>query len=389
MILRILPLLVALSLVLGCGGAQKRDAQAPVAGPAGTWEEVLAQARGQTVNWWLYGGDERIHDYVRERVVPAARALGVTLRRVPVTDTADAVRQVVAERRAGRTSGGSVDLVWINGENFASGKEAGLWLRDWARDLPNARYVDWSDPSVATDFQVPVNGQESPWSRAAFVFARDPERMPEAAADLDELLEWAREHPGRFTYPAPPDFTGSAFVRQVVQTKGEDAAFEYLRELKPLMFRNGEVLPRSEAELNELFSAGQVDVAMSYDAAFVLSGVRRGQFPRQTRPFLLGAGALTNVSFVTIPAAAAHRAGAMVVADLLLDPRLQAVKADPDVLGQPTVLDLSRLSPEQRRRFNTPASSPHLLRGFGQPVQELPAERVGAIEERWRREVLR
>jgi putative spermidine/putrescine transport system substrate-binding protein len=389
MILRILPLLVALSLVAGCGGAPERDVGGPTAASAGAWEEVLAQARGQTVNWWMYGGDERINAYVRAHVVPAARRLGVTVRPVPVTDTADAVQQVVTERRAGRTSGGSVDLVWINGENFASGKEAGLWLRDWARELPNARYVDWSDPSVATDFQVPVDGQESPWSRAAFVFARDPERMPEPPADLDALLEWAREHPGRFTYPAPPDFTGSAFVRQVVQAKGEDAAFAYLRELQPLMFRAGEVLPRSEAELNELFSAGQVDVAMSYDSAFVLSAVRRGQFPRRTRPFLLGEGALTNVSFVTIPAAAAHRVGAMVVADLLLDPRLQAVKADPDVLGQPTVLDLARLSPGQRRRFDTAASSPHLLRGFGRPVQELPAEHVGAIEERWRREVLR
>jgi putative spermidine/putrescine transport system substrate-binding protein len=389
MLLRVLALLVLLALVAGCGGGQDRDAGAPPARAAATWQEVLAQARGQTVNWWMYGGDERINAYVREHVVPAARRLGVTVRRVPVADTADAVQQVVAERRAGRTSGGSVDLIWINGENFASGKEAGLWLTDWARELPNARYVDWSDPSVATDFQVPVDGQESPWSRAAFVFARDPERMPEAPADLDELLAWAREHRGRFTYPAPPDFTGTAFLRQVVQAKGEDAAFAYLRELRPLMFRGGEMLPRSEAELNDLFGNGQVDVAMSYDSSFVLTAVRTGQFPERARPFLLGDGALTNVSYVTIPAAAAHRAGAMVVADLLLDPRLQAVKANPDVLGQPTVLDRARLSPEQRRRFDGARSSPYLLSSFGRPVEELPAERVAALEERWRREVLR
>ena len=43
---------------------------------------------------------------------------------------------MVAERRAGKTSDGSVDLIWINGENFASGKQAGLWLEDWATGLP-------------------------------------------------------------------------------------------------------------------------------------------------------------------------------------------------------------------------------------------------------------
>ena len=350
---------------------------------------MLREARGQSVNWWMYGGDDRVNAYVKRYLAPAAQRRGVRLRQVPVTDTADAVGRVVAQRRAGSTAGGSVDLIWINGENFAAGKQAGLWLEDWARQLPNARYVDWGDPSIARDFQVPVDGQEVPWSRAAFVFATDAARVAEPPGDLDALLAWARRHPGRLTYPAPPDFTGSAFVRQVVQAKGEDAAFRYLEELKPLMYRRGDVLPKSEAELNELFGNGEVDFAMSYDANFVLSAVRRGQFAETTRPFLLGGGALTNASYVTIPADAAHAAGARVVADLLLDPRLQALKADPKVLGHATVLDLDRLPDAARRRFEASTSSPYLLESFGRPMQELPAGRVGEIEARWKREVLR
>ncbi|MFN2431380.1 MAG: hypothetical protein ABR599_00905, partial [Gemmatimonadota bacterium] len=192
-----------------------------------------------------------------------------------------------------------------------------------------------------------------------------------------------------FTYPAPPDFTGSAFLRQVVQAKGEDAAFAYLRELKPLMYRRGEVLPRSEAELNELFGNAKVDFAMSYDANFVLSGVRKGQFPRTAVPFLIGEGALTNVSYVTIPSDAANAAGAQVVANVLLGRRLQALKADPKVLGNPTVLDLERLPADVRRRFEAIDSSPYLLDGFGTSVQELSAARVGVLEARWKRELLR
>ncbi|MBA2638341.1 MAG: ABC transporter substrate-binding protein, partial [Solirubrobacterales bacterium] len=92
---------------------------------------MLDQARGQTVRFWMYGGDERVNAYVDDEIRPALERLGVRLQRVPVSDTADAVRRVVAERRAGRTAGGGVDLLWINGENFASGKQAGLWLRDW------------------------------------------------------------------------------------------------------------------------------------------------------------------------------------------------------------------------------------------------------------------
>ena len=385
--MRLLALVALLAVVLAaCGGGRER-ASAPARGTS--FEATLREARGQEVRWWMVGGDERVNAYVDERVVPAAERLGVELRRVPVADTADAVQRVVAQRRAGKESGGAVDLIWINGENFAAGKRAGLWLEEWMDTLPNARYLDLEDPTVVRDFQVPVDGQEAPWTRAVFVYAHDTARVPEPPRTFDELLAWAAGHPGRFTYPAPPDFTGSAFVRQVVQAMGEDEAFGYLRRLKPLMYREGEVLPKSEAELNELFASGQVDFAMSYDASFVQSAVRRGQFPRSARPVLLEGGALTNVSFVTIPADAAHRAGAQVVANLLLEPALQAAKADPRALGHPTVLDLDRLPAAARERFAAAASSPYLLEDFGELRAELPADEVPRLEERWEREILR
>ena len=376
--------LVALG-VSACGGSN--GAPASPAGAA-TFEATEAQARGQEVRWWMFGGDARVNAYVDDHVAPAARRLGVRLRRVPVSDTADAVQRVVAQRRAGGTSGGAVDLIWINGENFAAGKSAGLWLEDWVPRLPNARYLDLQDPTIARDFQVPVEGQEAPWSRAVFVYAHDSARVPDPPRTFDELLEWARRHPGRFTYPAPPDFTGSAFVRQVVMAKGEDAAFAYLRRLKPLMYREGRALPKSEAELNELFADGQVDFAMSYDASFVLGGVRRGQFARSARPFLLEGGALTNVSFVVIPADAERAAGAQVIANLLLSPELQATKADPGILGHPTVLDRSRLEAGSRDRFRRASSSPYVLSDFGETREELPAAEVPRLERRWQQEVL-
>ena len=66
-----------------------------------SWEEVLAAAEGQTVDLWMWGGDERGNAYVDDVLAPAAAELGVTLRRVPVTDTKDALRRVLAERAAG------------------------------------------------------------------------------------------------------------------------------------------------------------------------------------------------------------------------------------------------------------------------------------------------
>jgi putative spermidine/putrescine transport system substrate-binding protein len=380
-------LVLALALLLAACGSPT----APAGGRAvpANWDAIQAGARGQTVRWWLYGGDQRINAYIDRQVTPAAARQGITLQRVPVADTADAVQRVLADRRAGKTTGGAVDLIWINGENFAAGKQAGLWLRDWVARLPNSRYVNLGDPTIARDLGEPTDGQEAPWSRAAFVFAADSARTPNPPRTFPELLAYAKAHPGRITYPAPPDFTGSAFVRQVIQRLGSrQAGLDFLRALKPSQWRGGRTFPKSEAELNQLFAAGQVDLAMSYDPSFVAGAVAKGQFPPTTRPLLLGGGALVNTSYVTIPANAAHLEAAMVVANLLLDPRLQASKADPNVVGVPTVLDPRRLPQAERRPFTT-TSSPYLLPDFGRPLPELPADQVAPIERQWLEEILR
>jgi putative spermidine/putrescine transport system substrate-binding protein len=320
---------------------------------------------------------------------PPRAARAGRLERVPVEDTADgrAARDRAAARGSRDRRRRRPDL--DQRENFAAGKAAGLWLEDWAGELPSARFVDQRDPAVARDFQVPVEGQESPWSRAAFSFAHDTAKLPRPPRDFDALLEYARANPGRFTYPAPPDFTGSAFVRQVVAAKGEDEAFRYLRELKPLMYRRGRTLPKSVAELDQLFADGEVDFTMSYETNFVAAQVRRGTFPRSTRPFVIGKGALVNVSFLTIPKDSSSQAGAKVVAELLLSPELQAKKADPAILGIATVLDMARLPPAERARFTESQDNPYLLRDLGETVEEFPADRVEPLEQRWTREVLR
>ena len=371
-------------LLAACGGDRS-----PSQASAGDGFTAIADAaRGQTVRWWMYGGDERINDYVDEVVAPAAAEAGIELERVPVSDTAEAVQRVVAQRRAGESEGGAVDLIWINGENFAAGKEVGLWLDGWVRRLPNSRYVDYGDPSINRDLQVPIDDQESPWSRAAFVFAYDLTRTPRPPRSFDQLLAYARRNPGRVTYPAPPDFTGTSFVKQVVIAKGEEEAFRYLAELKPLLWQGGEAFPKSEAELNRLFADGEVDFAMSFDPSFVAGAVRRGEFAPTARPFLIEGGALVNTSYVTIPADASNPEGAQVLANLLLEPRLQAMKADPKRLGVPTVLALDRLHPQDRSRLADSTRSPYLLDGFGETKEELPADRVAALEDRWKRQIL-
>lgn len=182
-----------------------------------SWDEVVAEARGQEVALWMWGGDERGNAYVDDVLAPAAAERGVTLRRVTVADTADAVNRVLSELQAGRRNDGAVDLVWVNGENFRTGQQAAAWACGWTDLLPSEEYLDRTDPLLTEDFGTPVEGCEAPWHRAQFVLAYDAADVAEPPRTLTELFSWVEENPGRFTYPAPPpDFTGSAFVRQVL-----------------------------------------------------------------------------------------------------------------------------------------------------------------------------
>ncbi len=341
------------------------------------WDELTSRAEGQTVRLWMWGGEAALNAYIDDEVVPAAAEAGVSLERVPIDDTASAMARLAMEDGSG-DAGGALDLVWVNGKNFEQGKGAGLWLANWVPSLPNAGLLPADDPTLWTDFGVATDGQEMPWSRAAFVFAHDSARLPSPPRSFPELLVYARAHPGRVAYPAPPDFTGSAFVRQAVQALGEDEAFEMLAELDPLVWGGGDAYPRDQAEIEQLFSSGEIDLAMSYNPNFVEVAVERGSFPASVRPYVFDGGTLSNVSFLAVPARASSLEGAMVVANLMLGPDLQAAKADR--VGIPSVLPPDELP--------APAdASPYRLADYGPPLEELPAARVPGIDRRWLDEI--
>jgi putative spermidine/putrescine transport system substrate-binding protein len=402
------PAAAALTSVLFAGACAAPAAESRTVSDGTPWAQVVAEAEGQTVDLWMYGGDDRGNAYVDDVLAPAAADRGVTLRRVPVADTRDAMRRLLAERAAGEDDG-SVDLVWVNGDNFATGQEAGAWLCGWSDDLPNMQYVSDDDPLVSADFGVPVDGCEAPWHKAQFTFAYDSARVPDPPTTVAGLLDWAQAHPGRFTYPAPPDFTGSVFVRQalyalsggaeVVPARFDEAAYDRLtpalwqrlRRLAPSLWRQGRTHPRDQVALDRLFADGQVDFTMTYGPATLTELVEDGTFPPTTRVLDVTDGTVGNASFLAIPSSSPDHAGAMVVADLALAPQQQVAKADPDVWGQFTVLDTALLDDDDAQAFDRLPESPVVpaydeLSRNAQP--ELSSGWVAPLDEGWRREVL-
>ena len=211
-------------LLTACSGTGGTDTGAAASAPdAKNWDAVLAAADGQTVNWYMYGGDDTLNTFVNGELSDRLEKLGVTLNQVKIIDTVDAVNKVLAEKQAGRDDDGSVDMIWVNGENFSTGKQADLWTCGYPEDLPNAQYVDFTDPAVTSDFGVPVEGCESVWQQADSALVYDSEALADADVEsVDSLIAWAEANPGRFTYPALPDFTGSMAVRTFLYDTADD-----------------------------------------------------------------------------------------------------------------------------------------------------------------------
>ncbi len=360
-------LIVAMAAALWAGAAFAADPD------AADWPSVLAQAKGEIVYFNAWGGAENINAYLDWAGDEVEKRFGVKLVHVKLDDTAQAVATIVAEKAAGKVAGGAVDLIWINGENFSSMKAKGLLMSPgWAEKLPNWRYVDPdATPTVRTDFTVPVEGLESPWGMAKLVFFHDSARTPAATmpGSADELLQWARAHPGRFTYPQPPDFSGSSFLKQVllekiadksllqkpvVEATFADAAkplFDYLDELNPLMWRAGKAFPKNYPAMKQLLADSEVDIIFAFNPAEASSAIAAGELPDTVRSFVFKAGTLANTHFVAVPFNAAAKAGALVVADFLLSPEAQAHKQDPKVWGDPTVLSIAKLPEADKARF--------------------------------------
>ncbi len=376
-----------------------------------TWEQIVAKAKGGTANWFLYGGSQTTNDYLDKYVIPTMKSqYDITVKRTPVTDTVEAVNKVLAEKQAGKTTDGSVDMIWINGENFRTMAEANILLANWARNLPNAKLINWDEPNVKNDFGIPVNDREAPWARAQFVFVYDSAKVPTPPKSFKALEEYLKANPGKFTYPAPPDFTGSVLVRHVLyETTGgwqqygssfneqvykdkSPAAWDYLNRIKPNLWQKGATYPESSSKLDQLFADGEVNFTMNYSPTAGSVGVATGKYPKTTRTFYLDAGTIANTSYITIPFNAKNKEAALVLANFLESPEAQLEKAKQTRSGDSTVLDASKIPDASRAAFKAlpldDATIPSAELAM-HALPELPAAYVDRVEKDWQANVLK
>ncbi|WP_299015428.1 ABC transporter substrate-binding protein [uncultured Photobacterium sp.] len=366
---------LAISLAASLTSAQA----ATEASAVDNWQQTVEKAQGQTVYFNAWGGSQEINDYIRWASRQLQSQYGVTLKHVKVADIAETTQRLLAEKTAGKDNGGSVDMVWVNGENFRSMKESGLLYGPFTKQLPNWQYIDKSLP-VDEDFTEPTNGLEAPWGVGQLVFVHDKKTLNNPPESFSELLSLAQAFPGKVSYPQPPEFHGSSFLKaalieltkekdtlyQPIDVKADKAKFDrvtaplwqYLDQLHPVSWQQGKRFPSASSETIQLLDDQQLLLAITFNPNAANAAIAHGKLVETAQTYAFHQGALSNIHFLAVPWNASAKEGALVAINFLLSPQAQARKADTAIWGDPSVLKPEALAKGGAQGFSLFKSIP-------------------------------
>ena len=368
---------------------------------ADLWFKKMAKnARGQTVYFNAWAGSEQINAYLQWVAAEVKAAYGVNLEHVKITDTGDVVKRVRGEKSAGKLTNGSVDMIWINGENFLNMKKEDL-LFQFADALPSFRYVDTAGkPTTLRDFAEPTAGLEAPWGMAQLTFMADSKRLPVPPQNMQALLALAKANPGRITYPRLPNFHGTTFVKQaLLELNSDQKAFAqpyaadkfdnltaplwaFLDQLQPHLWRSGKQYPENSAAVRQMMADGELVMALTFNPNEAANEIAAKRLPESVVSWQFAKGTVGNTHFLAIPFNSKAKEGAQIVANFLLSAKAQARKADIAQWGDPTVLNVAALPAADKALFLSAAKP-------GQVIQTAPTwsephgSWVDPLEKEW------
>lgn len=390
--------------LIACGGSEQKREQ-DVTGM--TFDEIKEAAKGTSVTFYGWGGDEVLNQWLDDEFAPVMKEkYDITMERVPM-DIDQVLSQLSGEIQAGENDG-AIDMIWINGENFKSAKENNMLFGPFVDKLPNFNdYVDKTSEDVTLDFAYPIEGYEAPYGKAQMVMIADTAVTPEPPTSAEALKSFVQKYPGKVTYPALPDFTGSAFVRNIIYEicgyeqfldmeadkevvkEAIEPALAYLRELNPYLWNEGTTFPDSSATVDNMFADGELVLNMTYGVYDTAIKIADGTYTETTKTFQFDKGTIGNTNFMAIASNSGNKAGAMVAIHEMMSPEIQANRYDK--LKVLPIIDNIKLSEEQKAMFDKVDLGKGTIPQdelLSKRLPEMPAQLVPIIEEIWLEEVV-
>ena len=338
-----------------------------------------AEKNAKEVYFNAWAGNEKINDYIRIQSEIFEKKTGIKVIHVKVGETQSIIKKVQAEKAGKNFDNGSVDVMWVNGENFAALKKDKLIFGPIDKKIENYKFLNKNDSNFKFDFGVAIDGYEIPWGKAQFVFIWDKALTSFPPQTALEFLDFAKKNKGKLSYVKPPQFYGTTFLKQILldltpdvkvfqkscdTVKLEEVSaplWTYLDTLHPLLWRNGKTFPLSEQKMHQMLLDKELMMSISFNPLESDSLIQKKELPPTAVSVTFKKGGIGNVHFLSIPFNSPHKDSALLWINHLLSAEAQLAKADIKNWGDPSVLDLSSLSEADREKFPTQSAKGPLL----------------------------
>ncbi len=395
--------LILIFLLLSCNNKK----QAPYKDIASmSWTEIEKQAHGKNVTMQMWMGDAKINQYIKNYIVPKVKKEHNINLQIIDGQGSSIVQLLMTEQQANKSKS-DLDLLWINGETFYQLKQIKALFGPWTNLLPNSKFIDFKNPFIGTDFQQPIQGYEMPWGNVQMAIIYNSEKVQNPPQTREELLDFVKKNPNIFTFDN--QFTGLTFLKALLidisgskeelsgkfnqekYSKYSTELWKYINELKPYLWRKGAVFPESVAQMHQLFANGELWFTLSNNDAEVDSKIQEGLFPKSSMAYVPSFGSIQNSHYIGIPVNSGNKEAAMVVANTLISVEAQAKKMDPTVWGDGTILDLSKLSENDKIKFEripTRKKSPKRVEIQTKALKELAPEYMVKLAEDFRKNII-
>ena len=350
---------------MACNNKNEKNVKDPL---QYSWDEVLKQANGQTVNLMMWQGDPQINKYMNNYVVPGIKEkYGINLQ-ISAGQGNQIVSILMGEKEA-RKNVSEMDMCWINGETFYQLRQIDVLFGPFVNKLPNAKYIDFENPFINYDFQEPVNGMECPWGNVQLCLIYNKDKVSTTPKNRNELESFVKQNPGRFTIGT--DFTGLTFLKSLLidiaggsenvrgkfdsikYNKYAPQLWDYINRIKPYFWKQGKTFPNAVAQMHQMFAQGELYFTMSNNDGEVDNKVAEKIFPDFARSYVMESGSIQNSHYLGIIKNSGKKAAAMAVINFMISPGAQLEKNRSSVWGDGTVLDVSKLPAALQIKFDS------------------------------------
>lgn len=358
-----------------------------------SWQQILDEAKGSTIIMNMHQGDKKANAYMSDYVVPALKnEYDITLK-VIAGQGKEIINNIMAEKESG-TKIGQTDMCWINGETFYQLRQIDGLYGPFVQQLPNAQYIDFTDPLIKYDFQEEVKGYEAPWGKAFFLAVTDTARVKKIPVTMQDFADYWQAHPGKFTLSQ--DFVGLTLLKSwLIELAGGIQAlngpfneakyikystqlWQFINKNKKNFWKSGETFPASATPITQMFSSGEIDFTFAFGNSDVDKRVAEGLYPSTSKAFILKAGCTNNTNYLGITYNSANKAAAMVACNFLISPEAQIKKNDYKIWGGSMVLDYDKLEKNWKNEYD---SLPKLK--YGLSDAEIKAKSIPETEPKY------